>query len=210
MKKISLLSFLVFGILTFTGCSESTSESSSEKEEVMYSYDETSSILEWTAFKFTNKTGVKGTFNEISINGISASNDPKELIESLGFTIPTSSVETNDPDRNLKIATFFFGTISTEELRGKVIKLRDDGKAEIEVKMNGITKKVVGTYTLKDALFVFNATIDVLNWSADPGIQALNMQCIDNHTGTDGVIKLWSEVDLSFTTKLKTTESPNV
>lgn len=210
MKPISLFSFLVFGILTFTGCSESTSESSSEKEEVIYSYDETSSILEWTAFKFTNKTGVKGTFNEISISGISESNDPKELIESLGFTIPTNSVETNDPDRNLKIATFFFGTISTDELRGKVIKLRDDGKAEIEVQMNGITKKVIGTYSLKDALFAFNATIDVLNWSADPGIQALNAQCVDNHTGTDGVIKLWSEVDLSFTTKLKSSESPNV
>jgi hypothetical protein len=69
--------------------------------------------------------------------------------------------------------------------------------------MNKIKKDVVGEYTLEDANFSFTATIDVLDWKAGSAITALNTTCKDLHTGADGKSKLWSEVDLSFTTTLK-------
>ena len=131
-----------------------------------------------------------------------SSDDPKKLIESLTFTIETSSVETQNEERNGKIAKLFFTTIGTPQITGKVKSLGEDGNATVEIKMNNLSQDVVGSYTLIDGKFSFNATIDVLKWNAGAGIKELNTACKDLHTGADGVSKLWSEVALSFTTEL--------
>jgi polyisoprenoid-binding protein YceI len=191
-------------ILTMQSCgSETKTETTDEAEKsCFYSYNSGSSVLEWTAFKFTDKTPVKGSFNEIKIEGIESSDDPKKLIESLTFTIETSSVETQNEERNGKIVKLFFGTIGTPQITGKVKSLGEDGNATVEIKMNNLSQDVVGTYTLIDGKFAFNATIDVMKWNAGAGIKELNTACKDLHTGADGVSKLWSEVALSFTTEL--------
>jgi polyisoprenoid-binding protein YceI len=205
MKKIILLSATLLTGLLFScgGNGDKTTKSSTEK--CAYSVVNENCTLEWTAFKFTERKGVTGTFKEINIDGLDSSEDPKTLIESLSFSIPTSSVETENPERNGKISKQFFGTISTENITGEVKTLGKGGKAVIAIKMNGMSKDVTGDYTLNAGTFVFKAAIDVVDWNAGNGIAALNAICKDVHTGTDGVSKLWSEVDLSFTTVLKKT-----
>ena len=204
MKRGILFLALVGLILTAQSCGgETKTETTDEAEKsCFYSYNSGSSVLEWTAFKFTEKTPVKGTFNEIKIEGIESSDDPKKLIESLTFTIETSSVETQNEERNGKIVKLFFGTIGTPQITGKVKSLGEDGNATVEIKMNNLSQDVVGSYTLIDGKFSFNASIDVLKWNAGAGIKELNTACKDLHTGADGVSKLWSEVALSFTTEL--------
>ena len=114
----------------------------------------------------------------------------------------TSSVETNDEGRNGKVAKFFFETINTPTIEGKIKSIGKDGKATISVTMNGIDVDVKGDYTLEGGDFSFTSTIDVSLWNALEGIKALNAECNDLHKGKDGVSKLWSEVALSFTTSL--------
>ena len=203
MKKYMLLSATLLTGLLFScgGNDNETTKSASEK--CTYSVVNENSTLEWTAFKFTERKGVTGTFREINIDGLESSEDPKTLIESLSFSIPTSTVETENPERNGKISKQFFGTISTENITGEVKSLGKNGKAVISIKMNGVSKDVTGDYSLNAGTFVFKAAIDVVDWNAGNGIAALNAMCKDLHTGTDGVSKLWSEVDLSFTTVLK-------
>jgi polyisoprenoid-binding protein YceI len=204
MKRGILFLALLGLILTAQSCGgETKTETTDEAEKsCFYSYNSGSSVLEWTAFKFTDKTPVKGSFNEIKIEGIESSDDPKKLIESLTFTIETSSVETQNEERNGKIVKLFFGTIGTPQITGKVKSLGEDGNATVEIKMNNLSQDVVGTYTLIDGKLAFNATIDVMKWNAGAGIKELNTACKDLHTGADGVSKLWSEVALSFTTEL--------
>jgi hypothetical protein len=203
MKKYLLLSTTLFTALIFScgGNEAETTKSASEK--YTYSVVSENSTLEWTAFKFTERKGVTGTFREINIDGLDSSEDPKTLIESLSFSIPTSTVETENTERNGKISKQFFGTISTENITGEVKSLGKNGKAAISIKMNGISKDVTGEYTLNAGTFVFKASIDVLDWNAGEGIEALNTICKDLHTGADGVSKLWSEVDLNYTLVLK-------
>jgi hypothetical protein len=193
---------LVLGISSCSGNEEQKTEQVQEEKACFFSYNKELTVLEWTAFKFTEKKGVTGTFNEINISGLEKSDDPKKLIESLTFSIPTATVETQNEERNGKIAKLFFGTIGTQEIKGKVKGLSDNGKATIEIEMNNMKQDVVGDYTLEGAKFAFNATIDVMKWNGGPGITALNTACKDLHTGTDGKSKLWSEVELSFTTEL--------
>ncbi len=190
----------MFAGLILAACGDkSTSENASAaNEKVSYSYDAENDVLEWTAFKFTEKTGVKGTFNTVEVSSISEAKTAEDLVASLSFKISTESVETQNPERNGKISKFFFGTINTPEITGKLQELRKDGKAGFEINMNG--KKVIlfGDYTLSDELFTFKATLDVAAWDAIGGIEALNKECKDLHTSTDGVSKLWPEVEINL------------
>lgn len=69
--------------------------------------------------------------------------------------------------------------------------------------MNDISIDVEGDYTFESNTFTFDSMVDVASWNGLPGITALNTVCEDLHTGEDGVSKLWSEVQLSFSTTLK-------
>jgi polyisoprenoid-binding protein YceI len=205
MKKLNLyfvIILLFIGLASCGGDKKASEDESQEEKSCFYSYNSASTVLEWTAFKFTEKKGVVGTFNKITIEGMEKSDDPKKMIESLRFSIETTSVETQNEERNGKIVKLFFGTITTPMITGRVKSLSDNGKATIEIEMNKMKKDVVGQYTLEDGMFNFSATIDVLNWNAGNGITTLNTACKDLHTGADGKSKLWSEVDLSFTTEL--------
>jgi len=115
----------ILGISSCGGNEEQSTEQVKEEKACFYSYNKELTVLEWTAFKFTEKKGVTGTFNEINISGVERSDDPKKLIESLTFTIPTATVETQNEERNGKIAKLFFGTIGTEEIRGNVTGWRE-------------------------------------------------------------------------------------
>lgn len=203
-KHIYLASLLAVGTL-ITSCSgnETAQEEQNEKA-CFYSYNEGSTTFEWTAYKFADKSGaVPGGFNEINVTS-EKSEDPKEVIKSIEFSISTGSVETQNEDRNKKIADFFFGTINTKEITGKFVDLKDNGKAVVTVTMNGISFDVEGNYTLEEGDFSFDATIDVSSWNGMAGIKALNKECEELHRKAPGEeSKLWSEVNLKLTTKLK-------
>ncbi len=203
MKKLSVFPNLFIASLLLVSCSsEDKSESKETEKSCSYTYNHAASSMEWTAFKFNAKTPVKGTFTVLNIKGETSSEDPKALIKSLKFSIPTNTVETQNPERNGKIVTYFFGKIATDSITGNVVDLKENGEATIAITMNKIKREVKGSYTMLDGKFNFNASIDVLDWQAGTGIEALNTICKDLHTGEDGVSKLWSEVDLSFTTSL--------
>ena len=104
--------------LTMTGCSSGEEEVETNDEPVCsYSYDAESTEFEWTAFKFADKSGaVPGTFSDIAVES-EMSEDPKEVIESISFKINTSSVETQNEDRNKKISEFFLSVILLVKLR---------------------------------------------------------------------------------------------
>lgn len=195
--------------LTFGSCSESHEDSHKGNEvhnesveyKCTYSYDENSTNFEWTSYKTNKKKPVAGTFNEITVESES-SDDPKAVLQSINFSMNTASVETNDEDRNKKVAELFFGTINTPTITGSIKSLSDDGEAVLTINMNGVDFDVEGEYTLENNVFTYTSSIDVSNWNGIPGIDALNDECKDLHTGEDGVSKLWSEVSLNLTTTL--------
>lgn len=191
---------LVFAMTACTGDAEPTEpEGTTDEALVYYYYNEGQTTLEWTSYKTTAKVGVAGSFNDIEVTS-SEGTSAKEVIESISFVINTNSVETNNEERNLKIAEHFFGTINTPTIEGEVKSLNDDNTAIITIAMNGISMDIEGDYTLEENVFNFTSSIDVSSWNGIPGIEALNAICEDLHTGEDGVSKLWSEIGLSFRT----------
>ena len=196
---------IAFTSLSIASCGPKKADEVIKKDNAcFYTYNHSSSVLEWTAFKFTEKTGVNGTFKEIIIESPETSSDnPEKLLTQLSFKIPTSTVETQNEERNGKISGIFFKSMSTDTIRGSVKKLDfKKGTALIDIQMNNVNKDVKGTCRFVDGTFTFKATINLNDWNGAESINSLNRVCKDLHTGSDGKSVLWSEIDLSFTTLL--------
>lgn len=208
MRHLLILGITASLLFTSCGSGEETTETVVEPtvENCLYTYNPAMTKLDWTAYKFLRKAGVGGTFTTINVEGNKSGANPRTIIESLSFSIPVNSVETNDPGRNKKIDSLFFGTLNnTSLLSGEVVSLNENGKAVLRVTMNDITNDVEGDYTLEDNVFTFNTEINVENWNAQAGIISLNEACKDLHTDVengDTESKLWSEVTISFSTEL--------
>ena len=213
-KKIKFLFIALAGFMISScgGNGESTENAEAQNQEdsvktCLYSYDDATSEVGFTSYKFLNKTAVGGVFENIEVESGEANENPEELIESFSFKIPILSIFTKDEGRDKKIISFFFGTIDTDTITGKVLDLdASTGKASLEITMNDVTNNVEGDYTLEDGAFTFDAEINVDDWNATPGIEALNEECKElhiDHANGDTESKLWSEVGISFTTQLK-------
>jgi hypothetical protein len=214
LKPFFISSILVGGLL-FTACGEAetsdskTTEPTSEQKSVQpedctYKLHKDSVKVGWTAYKFTNKVGVKGTFEQFTYLSESEAKSLADIVETASISIPVESLETLDEGRNLKIRNFFFGTLeNTEVLKGKVISVDRDnpGNGEMLLIMNNQEVTMPFTYALSDeGELIVKAGIDVNNWNAQAGIASLNEECKLLHTGEDGVSKLWPNVDIAITT----------
>ncbi len=194
-----------------SGQEDSEKEGEVEVKEIqncIYTYIPNNTDLRFTAYKFLRKAGVGGTFTAIQVDGELSGATAKDVIEGLSFSIPTSTVETNNLDRNKKIDSLFFGSmIGTSMITGEVVELNEDDKmATLKITMNEISKDVKGEYMLEDNKFNFAAEIDVNEWNAEKGLTALNEACYDLHTDVengDTVSKLWPDVSIEFETILE-------
>ncbi len=193
--------FLTLGLigLVFTACNSEGSQN--ESQECVYSYSDSQTILEWTAFKFTDKTPVKGTFNDVTITTISNATSVDELIASIGFSIPVASVETQDETKNSNIFNGFFKFMGPDVIVGNVVSVKAN-ELTFEVSLNGVKEKVTGNYEVSGTLFSFKGTMNLTLFGANKAMASLNNQCGDNHKGPDGVTTMSDKVELSFTTQL--------
>ena len=129
-------------------------------------------------------------------------NSAEDLLLAMRFEIPVASVNSQNPERDGKIQEHFFGTMTnTTTVSGKLRKLAN-GKATLELTMNGITASVDGAYSLDGGTFSYTGTIDLTAFNGQAAVKKLNDICYDLHIGQDGVSKLWEEVELTFSTTL--------
>ena len=166
-----------------------------------YTYIPDSTVVGWTAFKFNAKAPVGGRFTSTTVTATESSDHLGGIIEGLQFEIPTSSVNTNNPDRDKKIMDHFFGTlVGGDAISGKILSYDGndtEGKVNLELTLNDSTRQVEGHFIRKDdGTAVLEAGIDVADWNGNAAIAALNKICEDLHRGEDGESKLWSTVDV--------------
>lgn len=169
------------------------------QENCVYTYTEGSLNVKWTAFKTTEKVGVSGSFDTISVNGIQTSNSATEMFANADFSIPVSSINSSNPDRDKKILEHFFGTmVETSTLNGKVLGMTDSD-CSVLINMNGVADTCVFNLSKNDTAVSLVGVIELANWNALQSANALNTVCFDLHKGADGVSKLWPDVKLEIT-----------
>lgn len=203
MKKVILISFLAVIALQFSACKSETKKADTTENEskstAAYSLKTADNQINFTAYKFTEKTPVGGQFQKVDILAGGEGASIKEAIHNTEFSIPVSSIFTKDSGRDYKIKKFFFGVMDKTQLLSGKLLISDDTSGVAEIKMNGVTEKVPFTYTIENNTFAMSATMDVYKWNAQAALESLNKICYELHKGKDGVSKTWSDVALNIT-----------
>ena len=209
MKKIVYSLVICFTIAQMISCkSEAKKETETTKEEVKaakkaFVLQDATNTINWVAYKTTDKVPVKGQFQKVNITAGGEGNTAKEAINNAEFSIPVSSIFTQDSSRDFKIRKFFFGIMDkTELLSGKLV-LENDSIGYADLTMNSTTKKLPFKYTLNGKEFSLNATMNISDWQAQNALDSLNTACKDLHKGADGVSKTWDDVALTITSVFK-------
>ncbi len=147
--------------------------------------------LEWTAFKTPEKVGVKGTFNTIELNGAKDSGTIEEDIKEATFKIVPSSVNTTDPLRDGKLKDGFFAMM-TGDITGKFIDFKE-GKATVEITMNGVTVQKEFAYTATGGVLKINGSIDIIaDFKGNKAFNSIHELCKELHAG-----KTWTDVEIA-------------
>jgi hypothetical protein len=207
MKKI--LSIVLMLCLSYSCSSETETPNNSNppitkeviKEDIHY-YTLGEVMVKWTAFKHASKAQVGGKFNSDSIetSGFNGGTNLINAIVGTSFKIPTSTTSTGDKTRDYKIVASFFNTMAnTKYITGTISNMDKNGTGNVLLKMNEIEIEKNFNWELDKNNFEFylKTSINVFDWGAQAALDALNKVCLEQHTGPDGVNKLWPDVDIT-------------
>lgn len=199
--------FFLATAIVFAGCgaptpppdSSAAAEGATTEAVCTYTVDTSEVIVSWVAFKYTERTGVRGQFDKAELTA-TAANSAHGVLQGATFSIPTGVVNTGDAGRDEKIETVFFGAFADGGvLSGAVSKVEEagaEGTISFSLTMNGQTHDVNGTYTAAEDRIEVKASIDLSKWAASDAVKALNAVCEDLHRGKDGLSVLWPDVDV--------------
>lgn len=206
MKKISL--FVLVLILGLTSCKNEKTDTKTETIEALeteqFVIKPEATSVKWTAYKTTEKKGVGGEFTTVNFDEKSG-NSPEEALNGLNFSIPISSVFTNDPSntRDAKIKEFFFGAMLDTELLNGTIKYVNNAYVA-SLTMNGVTNDLPLDINITDERRVsLTGTMNLKDWNALEALASLNKVCYDLHKGADGISKTWEDVAIEVSTFLR-------
>ncbi|MFV0248412.1 MAG: YceI family protein [Tenacibaculum sp.] len=210
MKTLAFsLSIYIITFLAISCKKESKQEqqpktkTSVEQKTVPFSLKNAKNLINWTAFKTTEKIPVKGQFKKVNIILGGEGNTAKEAINNTEFSIPVSSIFTQDNSRDYKIKKFFFGVMDKTELLSGNLVLENDSVGYSLISMNGVIKKLNFNYSLKNKAFNLKANMKISDWKAEKALESLNTACKDLHKGSDGISKAWDEVIIEVSSTFK-------
>ena len=207
MKKASIV--LIALAMGFVSCKNEKKEAATTETEVTqtekFVVKPEATSVKWTAYKTTDKIGVNGEFTTLNFD-VKSGNSAQEALNGLKFSIPVSSLFTNDATntRDPKIKEAFFGSmLDTEVLKGS-IAYTPDGKCSASLTMNGVTHSIPLDVTITEERRVsLTGVMNLKDWNALDALEALNKVCFDLHKGPDGVSKTWEEVAIEVNTYLR-------
>lgn len=199
MKILKSLLIVLFVSITLISCKK---EQKKEVEIIeitpkSFTIDESSIKMNWVAFKTTDKVPVKGEFQTVELSKTTATS-AKEFLNNLEFSIPVSSIFSNNEERDGKLQKFFFGVMKDTELLSGSISITNDTEGIIHLSMNGITNDLPIKFTTNNKTTSIKAILDLENWEAKTAIESLNKVCLDMHKGDDGISKTWNTVNIKI------------
>ncbi|AUS06062.1 YceI family protein [Pseudotamlana carrageenivorans] len=207
MKKISL--FFIAITLSLTACKQEKKESKTETSteaatSAKFVVKPEATSVKFTAYKTTDKVGVGGEFTSVKFEE-QTGDTPEEALNNLSFSIPVSSLFTNDPTntRDAKIKTAFFGAMLDTNLITGTLKF-ENGSAVASITMNGETQNLPMDVAITDERRVtLTGVMNLADWKALDALESLNKVCFDLHKGADGVSKTWEDVAIEVSTFLR-------
>ena len=201
MKKIITAVFLLTISISISSCKNKQTQKEAATDTV--SIDANKTVINWTAFKTTSKIPVKGQFTKLNITKNNSGKTYSEALNGVEFSIPVNSIFSNNPDRDNKLKTLFFGVMKNAELLSGTIFISDEYSGYVDFSMNGIVEKLPFSYTILKNSLEMKTIMNTDSWQAQAAIESLNKACFELHKGADGVSKTWSDVAIDISVYFK-------
>lgn len=196
---MKLITSLLLCILILSSCTKEKKEASAQAAKASYSFNSDSTSMKWTAYKFTERVGVSGSFDKITISGTKEAKTAFAVFENASFSIETKSVDSNNPDRDGKLVAFFFGKMKeTSTITGSVESINADGSGSMKIRMNKKEKSVPFQLSQNGNSVHMASEINLEAFLAQAAVESLNEVCKVLHTSADGISKLWPDVKLEL------------
>ena len=153
---------------------------------------------EWTAYKFTDKTPVEGTFTRTLLSSKKTAETLSGALKGLSIEIDTTSVESNNSARNKTISEHYFARFrSNAKIYGTILAADENkGTLLIQLDMNNTKKSYTFTYTAQGSSITASTVMDMMDFGLQQPFESIHSICKTLHTGSDGIAKTWSEVGL--------------
>jgi len=203
MRTTYLLRILLILCISLSSCKKGEKPTAISAEKSAFSLQEATHNIQWIAYKTSEKVPVKGVFKKISITKNGEGNSLREAIHLSEFTIPVSSLFSADNSRDFKLKKFFFGMLENTTLLEGVLALETDSTGTASITMNALTQTFPFQYSITDKQFQLLGALNLHDWKVEKALDSLNSVCKEKHTGTDGIPKTWSTVDLQIQTVFK-------
>ena len=197
MKKITLFVFTI--ALLFIACKKEV-----KKEPAKFSVIPELITVNWTGYKTTSKIPVKGQFKTVEVDNSKEAATAMEALNGTTFSMPVSSLFSDDEERDGKLKELFFGVMdATMALTGS-LNLGAEGKGTVNLKMNNVSKEIPITYVVSGQLVELSGTLDIIDdFGAQTALESISKACFELHKGPDLVSKTWSEVGIDAAIYLK-------
>lgn len=182
MKKISLALALFFGFCF--GADLDTSKTQ------MY----------WQAYKFLNKTAVKGSFSDAKFKFANKEGISGALVGATA-TFDLLKVATGNPASEENLTKGFFQKFKGKNINAKIEKViegENQGTVLVKVTMNKTSQLVPMQYTIADGNLVAKGVIDIFSFKLGEAFENLAKLCNDLHEGVT-----WSQVEIGFIIPVK-------
>ena len=201
MKKFILLILVLSISLNTVSCKKK--EAKENKVEKGFIVDTNRSEINWTAYKTTDKVPVRGKFTKLNITKNSQGKTYAETLNGTEFSIPVSSVFSNNADRDYKLKTLFFGVMKNADFLSGIIHINDATSGYVDFDMNGVVEKLAFAFTTTENAIHIRTIMDTSSWQAQSAIASINNACLELHKGSDGISKTWSDVSIELSVYFK-------
>ncbi|MBT3982525.1 MAG: YceI family protein [Bacteriovoracaceae bacterium] len=168
-----------------------------------YSVDFKGAEVHWTAFKTTEKAPVSGVFKKFEIfakdKNLKA-NSIKEILKNHSIDVDTRSVFSKNKARDIKIAKFFFGNMTSPTVKAKIKNPKGTtfGVAVLELYFNDVRGNIPVDYELKDGYLTFNGSFDMLDFALEKSHAEISKACSVKHKK-----KTWTDAEFKFRIPVK-------
>ena len=201
MKASLKLIAILFFLLPLWSCNNSQNNPFAQQDGIaiseneVYNLDDLGISMAWTAYKFTDKIAVSGTFEDYTITKENKSGSIERILTKLKISIPTECVDTGNAIRDFKLSTSFFEAFKTFSIDGTILNA-NDGEGTVKLKMNNISLNTPFTYSLqKDTISLFTH-LDLKRWKGEEALTRIEKECVAHLEGVDHISKLWPDVDV--------------
>lgn len=160
------------------------------------SVDGNNAKINWTGFKFANKTGVKGSFSDVKFKFSKQNGSLAEILTGSTAKIDLKKVATGNPVSEENLTKGFFANFEGKDIRAKiesVMEGENQGTILLKVTMNKKSQLVPMQYTIENNTLVAKGMIDILSFKLDKALEGLKQACGELHEGYT-----WTQVEIGF------------